>query len=245
MTANVVWIDDMTQRPAMRCRSSSSASRADSPRKRSVSTSLWPIVLPSITPETESDSSTSVEMSASEPCLTRVISRRCAPTRRVSRTNTGSSANATSESCQLRNSIANAVAMTVVTFETMDVAVDVTTLCTPPMSLAMRDCTSPVRVRVKNASERRWRCAYTDARRSCMTSWPMRLESQVCPTPITPVRIGIATMPATSRSSLVVSICRALREDAVEQLAQQERRDRRDRRGAPRSGPSSSARLLR
>ena len=28
-----------------------------------------------------------------------------------------------------------------------------------------------------------------------MTSWPMRLESQVCPTPITPVRIGIATMP--------------------------------------------------
>ena len=63
----------------MRWRSSSSARRADSPRKRSVSTSLWPIVLPSITPETESDSSTSVEMSASEPCLTRVISRRCAP----------------------------------------------------------------------------------------------------------------------------------------------------------------------
>ncbi len=49
--------------------------------------------------------------------------------------------------------------MTVVTFETMDVAVEVTTLCTPPMSLAMRDCTSPVRVRVKKASERRWRWA--------------------------------------------------------------------------------------
>ena len=159
MTANVVWIDDMTQRPAMRWRSSSSARRADSPRKRSVSTSLWPIVLPSITPETESDSSTSVEMSASEPCLTRVISRRCAPTRRVSSTNTGSSANATSESCQFRKSIANDVAMTVVTFETIDVAVEVTTLCTPPMSLAMRDCTSPVRVRVKNASESRCRCA--------------------------------------------------------------------------------------
>ena len=159
MTANVVWMDDMTQRPAMRWRSSSSASRADSPRKRSVRTSLCPIVLPSITPETESDSSTSVEMSASEPCLTRVISRRWAPTRRVRRTNTGSSANATSESFQFRNSIAKAVAITVVTFETMDVAVDVTTLCTPPMSLAMRDCTSPVRVRVKKARERRWRCA--------------------------------------------------------------------------------------
>ncbi len=49
--------------------------------------------------------------------------------------------------------------MTVVAFETIDVAVDVTTLCTPPMSLAMRDCTSPVRVRVKNASDRRCRCA--------------------------------------------------------------------------------------
>ena len=159
MTANVVWIEAITQRPAMRWRSSRSASRADSPRKRSVSTSLWPIVLPSSTPETESDSSTSVERSASEPCLARVIARRCSPTRRVSSTNTGSSANATSDSCQFRNSIATAVAMTVVTFETIEVAVDVTTLCTPPMSFAMRDCTSPVRVRVKNASESRWRCA--------------------------------------------------------------------------------------
>ena len=43
------------------------------------------------------------------------------------------------------------------TFETIDVAVEVTTVCTPPMSFAMRDCTSPVRVRVKNASESRWR----------------------------------------------------------------------------------------
>ena len=41
-----------------------------------------------------------------------------------------------------------------------------------------------------------------------MTSWPMRLESHVCQTPITPVTIGIATMPATSRSSRVVSIVR-------------------------------------
>ena len=41
-----------------------------------------------------------------------------------------------------------------------------------------------------------------------MTSWPMRLESHVCPTPMTPVTIGIATIPATSRSSFVVSIVR-------------------------------------
>ena len=49
------------------------------------------------------------------------------------------------------------VAITVVTLETIDVAVLVTTLWTPPMSFEMRDCTSPVRVRVKNASESRCR----------------------------------------------------------------------------------------
>jgi hypothetical protein len=40
----------------------------------------------------------------------------------------------------------------------IDVAVLVTTLSMPPMSFAMRDCTSPVCVRVKNASDMRWRC---------------------------------------------------------------------------------------
>jgi hypothetical protein len=39
----------------------------------------------------------------------------------------------------------------------MEVAVVVTTVSTPPMSLEMRDCTSPVRVRVKKASESRCR----------------------------------------------------------------------------------------
>ena len=53
--------------------------------------------------------------------------------------------------------MATTVASTVVTLETIEVAVEVTTFCTPPMSLAMRDCTSPVRVRVKKASDRRCR----------------------------------------------------------------------------------------
>ena len=61
------------------------------------------------------------------------------------------------------------VATTVVTFDAIDVAVFVTTLCTPPMSFEIRDCTSPVRVRVKNASESRCRCRNTAARRSCIT----------------------------------------------------------------------------
>ena len=43
--------------------------------------------------------------------------------------------------------------------ETVDVAVLVTTSSIPPMSYAIRACTSPVRVRVKNASDIRCRCA--------------------------------------------------------------------------------------
>ena len=58
---------------------------------------------------------------------------------------------------QSRASIATIVATTVVRLETSEVAVEVTVACMPPMSLAMRDCTSPVRVRVKKASDMRCR----------------------------------------------------------------------------------------
>jgi hypothetical protein len=54
------------------------------------------------------------------------------------------------------------VATTVVRLDVMFVAVFVTTFWTPPMSLLIRDCTSPVRVRVKKASESRCRCRKTD-----------------------------------------------------------------------------------
>ena len=47
--------------------------------------------------------------------------------------------------------------MTVVKFETIEVAVVVTTVRMPPMSLAIRDCTSPVRVAVKKRSDSRCR----------------------------------------------------------------------------------------
>ena len=45
--------------------------------------------------------------------------------------------------------MATAVATAVVRLEAIEVAVEVTTDCMPPMSLVIRDCTSPVRVRVK------------------------------------------------------------------------------------------------
>ena len=86
-----------------------------------------------------------------------VMRFRCRPTRCVIQTKSGSSASESTASRQSRMNIATTVASTVVTLETIDVAVDVTTVCTPPMSLEMRDCTSPVRVRVKNASESRCR----------------------------------------------------------------------------------------
>ena len=83
---------------------------------------------------------------------------RTRPTRRVIQTNSGRIANEASVSRQSSTAIAMVVASTVVALETIEVAVVVTTVCTPPMSLAMRDCTSPVRVRVKNASDSRCRC---------------------------------------------------------------------------------------
>ena len=109
-------------------------------------------------PETDSDSWTSEEMSAIAPCLTVVILRRWLPTRRASSTKNGSSASENSASRQSSRNIATTLATTVVTLETIDAAVLVTTFCTPPMSLAIRDWISPVRVRVKNASESRCRC---------------------------------------------------------------------------------------
>ena len=108
-------------------------------------------------------------------------------------------------SCQSSRNIATTVAITVVTFCTIDVAVLVTTSSMPPMSLAIRDWTSPVRVRVKNASDIRCRCAYTPARRSCITFWPTMLEAHVCATEITPLRIEIVIIPSTSSVSSSVS----------------------------------------
>ena len=141
----------------MRWRISRSASVRDSPSKRSARSARRPIVLPSSTPETDSDSSTSDETSAIVDWRCEASSLRTAPTRRVRKTNSGSSASEKTASRQSSRNIATTVAMTVVEFETIDVAVLVTTLSMPPMSLAMRDWTSPVRVRVKKARESRCR----------------------------------------------------------------------------------------
>ena len=96
-------------------------------------------------------------MSAIDSCRLVAIFRRAPPTLRVITTKIGISASAISASCHESRNIAITVAITVVIVDMTDVAVEVRTLSTPPMSFAIRLCTSPVRVFVKNASDRRWR----------------------------------------------------------------------------------------
>lgn len=110
-------------------------------------------------PLTDSDSVTVAAIVAICFCRWRVIFLRSRPTRRLIHTNTGSRSSETTVSRQSSASIATTVAMTAVRLETSEVAVEVTVACMPPMSLAIRDWTSPVRVRVKNASGMRCSCA--------------------------------------------------------------------------------------
>ena len=84
--------------------------------------------------------------------------RRSVPTRRLTQTKTGIMISDAIVSRQSRTAMAMIEATTVVRLETSVVAVVVTVACMPPMSLAMRDCTSPVRVLVKKASDMRCRC---------------------------------------------------------------------------------------
>ena len=69
----------------------------------------------------------------------------------------------------------------------------------------MRDCTSPVRVRVKKANERRCRWRKTAARRSCITRCPTWFESSVWTTPRMPATIAITIIPAALRETPRVS----------------------------------------
>ena len=127
MIAKLVWIEAITQRPAIRWRTSRSASRSDSDSKRSASSFPRPIVLPRRIPETERDSCTRLEISASVSCVVLAMRRRSFPTRRVSSAKSGISAKANSASSQLSTSMPTIVAATVVTFDAIDVAVFVTT----------------------------------------------------------------------------------------------------------------------
>src|ERR1035441_1418665 len=101
---------------------------------------------------------------------------------------------------QDRATMATGVAIAVVRLAAMEVAVEVTTDSIPPMSLVMRDWTSPVRVRVKNAIDCRCRWPNTLVRSPCMTCWPTLVLIQVWITPRAEVIAATATMPMTSQA---------------------------------------------
>ena len=116
------------------------------------------MVLPSRIPETESDSSTSAEMSASRSWRIGGDPPPLLADPPGEPHEEGQQAERGQREAPVEQEHRDAAASTVVTLETIEVAVLVTTLCTPPMSFAIRDWISPVRVRVKKASESRCRC---------------------------------------------------------------------------------------
>ena len=111
MTANVIWIAAIIQRPVIRLRTSRSARRRDSSENRSARSPERPIVLPSRMPETESDSCTIDETSASDTWRSAVTFLRWSPTRFVSQTKSGSRIRAKTARRQSSSTIATTVAM--------------------------------------------------------------------------------------------------------------------------------------
>ena len=106
-----------------------------------------------------------------------------------------------SVSCHDSQAIAASVTTTLMTLLKTELAVSVTTPCTPPTSLARRLWISPVRVSVKNCRGMRWRCAYSASRRSCMTCWPTMLLRYAWPTPMSPLMMGRMIISATAMFS--------------------------------------------
>ena len=201
MTAKIMLMVVIRQRPASSARTWRSTSSFEVAENRSDTTWPAPIVFVSRMPLTVRPCSTCDNMSARWRCWREVTSRRSRATRRVSQMAGGSTIRDSRESRQLSAAIATAVAATVVTLVAIDVAVVVTTDCMPLMSLVRRDWTSPPLVRVKKASDWRWRCEKTSVRRACMTRCPTRVETQVCSTPKIEVAAVTATIPPTSKAS--------------------------------------------
>ena len=141
----------------------------DSAANREASSRCRPSVLVSRTPATDSDSSTSAVMPASWRWRPRTILRRLRPSRSEKTRNSGTTTRQTRASFHSMTNAATATAAAAITCWTVELAVFEMTLSTPPTSLAIRDCRSPARVRVKKRSDIRCRCSYTLTRRSHMT----------------------------------------------------------------------------
>ena len=117
-----------------------------------------PNAFASSTPDTDRVSSDRALIAASDSWVERATRRRRSPTVLVSQKNAGTVMSATMVSCQLRITMATTVEVKMTTLARMVDAVLVTTVWTPPTSLASRDWISPVLVLVKKARESVCRC---------------------------------------------------------------------------------------
>ena len=205
MAAKTTVMVAIRQRPASIERICRSTRSCEVAVNRSLIREAAPRVRVRRAPLTESVSSIWTLRSARRRWRSAVILCRSRATRRVSQMAGGSTSSESSDSRQDSKPMATAVPTTTVTLEAMEVAVEVTTFCTPLMSLVSRDCTSPPRAWVKNPTDWRWRRSNRPVRRSCMTRWPTVVDSQVCTTPIIAVAAATPTMAPTSHSSSVTS----------------------------------------
>ena len=205
IAAKMICIVAIRQRPASCERISRSMRSVEVAVKRRWVASAAPRVLTSVMPLTVRVSSTWLCRSASRRWRRAVMSRRMRATRRVIHTAGGMTSSESSDRRGLRATIATAVATAVVTLLAIEVAVEVMTACMPLMSWVRRDCTSPLRVRVKKAIDCRWRWRNTSVRRPCMTRSPTAVVSQVCTTPSSWVTTVTASMPPTAQRSRLTS----------------------------------------
>ena len=201
IAAKMMLSEAIRQRPASWERSSRSIRRAEESVNRRTRAGPVPIVLASWMPLIDSPSSMVTLRSASSRCCWVVMARRILATLRVRKMAGGMTTSEMSDSRQDRATMATAVATAVVRLAAIEVAVEVTTDSMPPMSFWMRDCTSPVRVRVKKAIDCRCRWVNTLVRSSCMTCCPTLVLIQVWMTPKAEVTAATATIPITSQAS--------------------------------------------
>ena len=146
------------QRPTIACRIWSAASRLLISRNLAIELACWPNVFDSRMPDTLSVSSVVAVSSASDFCVSVETSRRTLPTRNVRYRKNGISPSDSSASCQFSRNIAIIVLMAIARLLVIELAVSVTTDCTPPTSFASRLWISPVLVSVKNRSGMLCRC---------------------------------------------------------------------------------------
>ncbi len=137
------------------------------------------------------------------------------PIRRAGTTNTGSSASASSVTCQESVSITPRASASVTTLPATPDRVSLNARCAPMTSLFSLLTSAPVRVRVKNATGMRWTCAKTAARRSRINPSPIRAENHRATTPnpasATAITAISTAMPITLPGGPPVSIASTTR----------------------------------